>query len=420
MDLKEKVLESFIPLSPDTEFSMYNLPYGIFQSKGWSSPRVGVAIGDYVLDLALLEETGLLKTGCSESLFNQDSLNLFASHGIKLWSFVRKQLQSLLAKDCGILQDSIHLSEALYVAKDVQLSLPFKIGGYTDFYASEHHASNVGKLLRGGDHPLFPNWKYLPVAYNGRASTVFLSGTEIKRPSGQMKPPTETEPFFSATKKLDFELELGIFVGVGNAYAQPISVTQAKSHLFGLVLLNDWSARDIQAFEYQPLGPFLGKSFATSISPWVVPFEALEAVQKSLPEQEPRPVDYLYAEERHLPELFLRVELQPEGSKYKTLLCETKATELYWSFEQMLAHHSVNGCIMQSGDLLGSGTISGEAKTSWGSLLELTFNGREHLKLNGGYERTFLQDGDLVIMSGYAKIGEHKIGFGHLEGRVKA
>lgn len=414
----EKVLESFVKGSSDSCFSMYNLPYGIFCHKDENNPRAGTAIGDFVLDLALLEEAGLVKPA-HEPVFNSDSLNLFASKGPEVWSAARQRIQQVLAADNHELQDNpALLAAALIPLSEVRLFCPFKVGAFSDFYASEHHATNVGRLFRGNENALLPNWKYLPVGYNGRASTVFASGTAIKRPKGQIKPPNQEEPVFAPSKKLDFELELGFFVGEGNPDGHPISVEEAKSQIFGLVLLNDWSARDIQAFEYQPLGPFLSKSFATSISHWVVPFEALQDVMMPLPKQNPRPVAYLYQDAPMQPDIRLSVAIKPRGSNTPTTLCETSSKELYWSMEQMLAHHTVNNCIMRPGDLLGTGTISGPERRNWGSLLEISFNGKQPIMLNDGSERSFLEDGDTLIITGYCQTSKAKIGFGTLEGVI--
>jgi fumarylacetoacetase len=419
MKVNKATLNSFVDDSANSLFSIHNLPYGIFQNKDAPIDRIGVAIGDHVLDLSVLEKVGLLKSDNNQSLFNQDTLNLFASKGPSVWSATRKRIQELLSSDNYELQDNnTLLKEALIPQKHVLMKLPFKVEAFSDFYASEHHATNVGRLFRGNENALLPNWKHIPVGYNGRASTVFSSGTAITRPSGQIKPLTQEDPIFSPTKKLDFELEIGFFVGVGNPDGHRISVSTAKSHIFGLVLLNDWSARDVQSFEYQPLGPFLSKSFATSISPWVVPFEALSEVMTPIPTQAPRPLEYLYQETPMLPDIKLMVELQPRGSDIRTTICKTSCKELYWSMEQMLAHHTVNHCIMRPGDLLGTGTISGPEKESWGSLLEITFNGKQPIKLNNDVERTFLEDGDRIIMTGYCQTEHYKIGFGSLEGLI--
>ncbi len=413
-----KQLQSFVENTTESPFSIYNLPYGVFYDSNNTTPRIGTAIGDYVLDLALLEEKGILTIG-HQRLFNHDTLNVFASQGKSVWSSVRRRIQSLLSIDNQELQaDQALLSSVLIPQDKITMKLPFKIEGFSDFYASEQHASNVGKLFRGKENPLLPNWKHLPVAYNGRASTVYLSGKTITRPKGQLKPPDVDVPFFAPSKKLDFEIELGVFVGVGNPDGKRIRIEEAADHLFGLVLLNDWSARDIQAFEYQPLGPFLSKSFATSISAWVVPLEALQNVMVPLPKQSPACVEYLHQPSRFLPDIKLKVEIQPRNSTHKTMICETNAKELYWSLEQMIAHHTVNHCVMKPGDLLGTGTISGLNRENWGSLLEISSNGVNPITLHDGSNRVFLEDGDTVIITGYAETPDYKIGFGRVEGMV--
>jgi fumarylacetoacetase len=412
---------SFIQEANHSLFPIQHLPYGVFRPKNSSTaPRIGTAIGPYVLDLACLEQYKLLPQ-YPISLFAQDNLNVFSAQGQSVWLNIRRKLQSLLdinSKDHELKNNNNLLSKALIPQDQVDMLPPFKTEGFSDFYASEHHASNVGKLFRGKENALLPNWKHLPVGYHGRTSTIFNSGTSIKRPKGQIKLASEDFPIFSPTQKLDFELELGIFVGIGNEEGHPISIEKAPSHIFGLVLLNDWSARDIQAFEYQPLGPFLSKSFATSISPWVVSLAALEHFMVPLPKQDPEPVSYLKQDLRKQPDIKLKVEIQPKGSTIKTTICETNSKELYWTMEQMLAHHTINHCIMKPGDLLGTGTISGEKKSSWGSLLEITLNGSEAIQLTDGRKRAFLEDGDTIFITGYCESEHYKIGFGCLEGTI--
>lgn len=415
-------MKSFISHADSSLFSLHNLPYGVFRRRkeGTSTlSHVGTAIGDFVLDLTALEQAGLLAHGAGQPLFENGTLNAFASQGPGIWSFVRKRIQSLLGQDNTELQsDCSLLAKVLLPAEEVEMMLPFKIEGFSDFYACERHASNVGALFRSKEAPLLPNWKFLPVAYNGRASTVFVSGTSIIRPMGQTKRPDEARPHFAVSRKLDFELELGIFVGVGNPSGRPISLGQAKDHIFGVALLNDWSARDVQAFEYQPLGPFLSKSFATSISPWVVPMAALAPFMAPLPPQVPDVVSYLRQETRMLPDITIKTTLRPHGAGLATTVCVASSKELYWTMEQMLAHHTINRCIMQPGDLLGSGTISGPLRANWGSLLEITSNGAVPLVLQDSNERQFLEDGDTVIMTGTCENDDYQIGFGAVEGRV--
>ncbi len=411
------VLKSFVEGSDESLFSIYNLPYGVF-SHQTSSLHIGVAIGDCVLDLTLLENEGLLKIHEQQRYFDKGTLNAFAESGPAIWAMVRKRIQTLLSVENQELQDqSALLSRVLIDRREITLHLPFKTEAFTDFYASEHHATNVGRLFRGEANALLPNWKHLPVAYNGRASTLFVSGTPIRRPMGLRLLPNQENPIFSSSQKLDFELEMGVFVGVGNPDGRPISVHEAPHHLFGMVLLNDWSARDIQAFEYQPLGPFLSKSFATSISPWVIPMQVIRESMVLRPSQDPRPADYLYHPVCQ-PDIELRVELIEAKDGSRTLLCETNSKELYWSLDQMLAHHTVNHCIMRTGDLIGTGTISGPKRDQWGSLLEMAFNGKEPVKLNNGETRSFLNDGDTIVISGFCRVGDRKLGFGELWGTV--
>lgn len=417
-DHANALMRSFIPHTQDSLFSLHNLPYGIFYDENNIQPRAGTAIGEFVLDLNLIEEKGLLLTEKTH-FFNQRTLNQFAAAGSAVWSAVRKRLQYLLSDGNNELQSQSALLEQVCIpVSKVRMLPPFHIGGFTDFYASQQHAENVGRLFRGNENALLPNWKYLPVAYNGRASTVYLSETPILRPHGQIMLPQQEAPQFGPTQKLDFELEIGAFIGKGNEDGKPIALHQAKNSIFGCVLLNDWSARDIQAFEYQPLGPFLAKSFATSISPWVVPYAALEPFMQDLPAQEPQPVSYLYQTSRKQLNIQLQVQLQPTNSSIKTTICQTNSMNLYWTLEQMIAHHTVNNCRLLAGDLLGTGTISGPKKENWGSLLELTYNGKEPLHLNDGSIRTFLEDGDSVIMSAYCDAGDYKIGFGEVKGTI--
>lgn len=416
-NLPEK--KSFLSESNSTGFSIHNLPYGVFTHKDISANHIGVAIGDYVLDLTLLETHGFLSRDKTSLLFQKGSLNHFSAQKKAIWAAVRERIQQLLSIDNYELQDNPELLKTVLVdRKHITLKMPFNIGGFTDFYASKHHATNVGKLFRGNENALLPNWEYLPVAYNGRASTVNLSHQNIIRPQGQIKLPNAEAPIFSPTRRLDFELELGVFIGTGNLDGNPISIENAHDAIFGCVLLNDWSARDVQAFEYQPLGPFLAKSFATSISPWVVPYAALEPMLTPIQDQHPKPVGYLQQSRRQQFDIQLKVEIVPAGETIRTTLCETNTRELYWTIEQMIAHHTVNRCIMHPGDLFGTGTISGESRSAWGSLLELSYNGKEPLPLASGLTRTFLEDGDTIIFSGHAENNSIKISFGELQNTI--
>lgn len=412
-------LKSFVEGADKSGFPLENLPYGVFTQKGQTKSRVGTAIGDYVLDLALLEEKGLLNFGQKKRWFAQSSLNFFASQGKTVWSEVRQRIQLLLNIDNKSLQNNPDLLEKVLIPiKEVTLHKPFHIGGFTDFYACEQHAKNVGAIFRKGENPLLPNWKRLPVAYNGRASTVFVSGKTIKRPKGQILLPGEQVPIYTACRKLDIELEMGYFVGTGNPDGERIPVSEAASHIFGTVMLNDWSARDIQAFEYQPLGPFLSKGFGTSISPWVVTLDALEPFMISIQQPEVPVVEYLQQSHRRQPNIRLKVEIKPKNSTSRTTLCEAPYTALYWTMEQMLAHHTVNNCIMQTGDLFGTGTISGPERKNFGSFLEITENGANPFILSDGQERKFLEDGDTVFFTAYCQNDQYQISFGELSGEI--
>ncbi len=404
---------------PDCDFPIQNLPYGVFSTRNHDAPRVGVAVGDQVLDLAALESEGLIETGSDERVFSRTALNPFMALGADSWRRVRARLSVLLSQEESALRDNAKLRKnALVPISDAILHRPFEVKGYTDFYASREHATNVGIMFRGPDKALMPNWLHLPVAYNGRASTVVVSGADVRRPSGQIKPEGSEAPVFSACKKLDFELEMGAVVGVGNPMGEPVTVEQAQEMIFGYVLLNDWSARDIQIWEYQPLGPFLAKVFATTISPWVVTRAALEPFRVPGPEQNPLPLPYLRQSEANNYDIHLEVAFKPQKSEHATTITRTNFKHMYWSTAQQLCHHAIGGCAMQTGDLLGSGTISGESKDSYGSLLELTWNGKTPLKLEGGETRTFLEDGDTVTFSGWAQGRSHRVGFGECRGAI--
>lgn len=403
-------MTSFIELSPDSDFPIQNLPYGIFSTKENPNPRVGTRLGDVVIDLAMLDEENLL--GKQYGLFNDGSLNKFMSAGKRVWREIRQRLTELLSSN-----NSKVKKEAMHLIKDVQLRLPVHIGDYTDFYASREHATNVGTMFRGKENALMPNWLHLPVGYHGRASSVVLSNTNVIRPRGQVAV-KDSPPEFVATRQLDFELEMGFFVGKENALGEPIKIEDAHEHIFGMVLLNDWSARDIQAWEYAPLGPFLAKNFATSISPWVVTMDALEPFRVPAPKQDPTPLPYLRLDSATGLDIHLEVFLQSEKMNQPQLISNSNMKYLYWSIEQMLAHHTITGCNMRVGDLCGTGTISAPYENGYGSMLELTWRGENPIKLSSGEERTFLQDGDTVIMKGYCQGDGYRIGFGEVTGKV--
>ena len=419
----------FLDVPADSGFGLHNLPYGVF-SQGDEPPRVGVRVGDHVVDLASLETHGLLAAaGAGRApVFRQPSLNAFMALGPDAWSAVRERLQDLLSSDGDpALRDAQAIQdEAVVPLAKVTMHLPAQIGDYTDFYSSRQHATNVGTMFRGPENALKPNWLHLPVGYHGRASSVIVSGTDVVRPSGQTRPDDDAPPVFGPTERLDIELELGFFVGTGNALGEPIPIEEAGRHIFGFVLVNDWSARDIQKWEYVPLGPFLGKSFATSISPWVVPYEALAPFRIDGELQDasagnPEPLPYLRQSGPRSLDVDLDVRVQTtamaEGGVAPEVVSRSNAKYLYWSPEQQLAHHTVNGCNARPGDLMASGTISGEEPGSYGSLLEMTWGGKNPLTV-GGETRTYLEDGDRVVLTGAAKKDGLVVGFGDVSGRI--
>ena len=418
----DPALRSFVPVAPDSHFPIQNLPYGVFQRRGTAGPCVGVAIGEHVLDLTLLERHGLFNGPQlrSHRVFATGKLNALMALGRPAWSESRARISRLLRDDEPTLRDDASLrGRALVPQGEVEMLLPADVGDYTDFYSSREHATNVGTMLRGADNALMPNWLHLPVAYHGRASSVVISGTDVVRPCGQSKPEKADAPVFGPSRSLDFELEMAVFVGPGNDLGRPIPINRAEEHLFGLVLLNDWSARDIQAWEYQPLGPFLAKNFATSISPWVVPLEALAPFRTAGPAQQPEPLPYLSAPGPGAFDIHLEVQLQSASMAAPHTICKSNFKYLYWSMMQQLAHHTVNGCNLRPGDLLASGTISGPSPDSSGSLLELTWRGTKPLALPGGETWTFLQDGDRVTMTGWCQGAGYRVGFGEVTGVVR-
>lgn len=413
-------LKSFIEVAPDSHFPIQNLPFGIFKP-AQGNPRVGVAIGEFVLDLSVLEMLGHFRMPefPDRRIFSEGALNGFLALGRPAWSKTREVLQNLLAADTPTLRDDAALRHQVFHAqKDVTMQLPARISNYTDFYSSYHHAHNVGTMLRGPENALMPNWKWLPVAYHGRASSIVVSGAEVRRPHGQVKPPDATVPTFGPSRSFDFELETAFLIGPGNALGEPVPIDRARDHIFGLVLMNDWSARDVQAWEYQPLGPFLAKNFCTSISPWVVTLDALEAFRKPLPSQDPEPLPYLRAANDSTYDIQLEASLQTASMDSPLVITRTNFHNLYWSIAQQFAHHTCNGCNLQPGDLLASGTISGPAEESRGCMLELTWRGANPLKLPNGETRKWLEDGDLLTITGWAQGDGFRVGFGEVSGRV--
>jgi fumarylacetoacetase len=413
-------MKSFIDVAPDSHFPLENLPFGIFRP-ATGAARVGVAIGEFVLDLSILEELDHFRSPEFQDgrVFAESSLNAFLALGRPAWRNAREVIQHLLSAETAILRDDAGLrGNIIHRQKDVVMQLPARIGDYTDFYSSFHHAHNVGTMLRGPENALMPNWKWLPVAYHGRVSSIVASGAEVRRPHGQIKPPDAPAPIFGPSRAFDFELESAFLIGPGNKLGEPVPIDRAVDHIFGMVLMNDWSARDIQTWEYQPLGPFLAKNFCTSISPWVVTLDALEAFRKPLPPQDPEPLPYLRAANDFTYDIQLEARLQTASMDAPHVITRTNFQNLYWSIAQQLAHHTVNGCNLQPGDLLASGTISGPTEEARGCMLELTWRGANPLTLPNGETRKWLEDGDSLTITGWAQGDGYRIGFGEVAGRV--
>ena len=398
--------------SPDTPFPLNNLPYGVFSTDG-TDPRCGVAIGDMILDLQAAEEAELIDLGAGP-VFDVPFWNEVMELGPDAWADLRHQIVSIL-KNASAKQGKA--VDMLIPQADATMHMPFLVSEYTDFYAGRHHATNVGTMFRGAENALPPNWLHIPIGYNGRASSVVVSGTDVRRPWGQLKSPDHDVPAFLPCRRFDFELELGAIVGT--ASDGPVTVDEADDMIFGYVLLNDWSARDIQAWEYQPLGPFQAKATATTISPWIVTKAALEPFRTATPAREFELLPHLRDTKPMLYNIDLTVDRAPSG-KTPTTITRTNYAEMYYSSAQQLAHHTTSGCPMNAGDLLGSGTISGAEKHERGSLLELSWGGKEPLTLDTGETRTFIEDGDTITLTGTAQGDGYQIGFGTCTGTVQA
>lgn len=418
--------QSWLDIPAGTDFSLHNLPLGVFRT-AHLRPRLGIAIGDHILDLAALACRGLLSAGGSRlpapevplETLEQDRLNAFLALGRPVWSTVRARVRELLDPECPDLRDDGEARQRIVVPmRSATMELPVDAGDYVDFYSSVDHATNVGTMFRGKENALPPNWKHLPIGYHGRSSSLIATGVDVPRPLGQTRPDPEAPPVFGPSRALDFELEMGAVIGRGSALGQRVSTEEAEDHVFGMVLVNDWSARDIQKWEYVPLGPFLGKSFATSVSPWVVPMEALEPFRVAGPEQDVEVLPYLRTEGEHAFDLTLDVLLQPAGSSEPVRICRSNSRYLYWSVAQQIAHLTSNGTNMRVGDLYASGTISGPGRDERGCLLEISWGGAEPLTLPDGSRRKYLDDGDTVIFRGFGERGDVRVGFGELRATV--
>lgn len=402
-------------IDKDSDFSIHNVPFGVF-SLNDNIKRVGAAYGDYVLDLWIMSRLAYFdELEIQTDVFENEYLNDFINLGKENTNAVRISLQRFLS-------DSTHplwtlSDEFIYKLSDVTLHMPIKVGDYTDFYSSESHARNVGAMFRDPDNALLPNWKHMPIAYHGRASSIFVSGTDFKRPSGQTKPKDADLPVFTPTKRLDFELEIGAVIGKNSTWQEAVPVDEAEDYVFGYVLFNDWSARDIQGWEYVPLGPFLGKNFFSSISPWVVTSEALASYKTPAKKQDIEVLPYLKEKDGHQYDINLEVEYVTREGQRKTIT-RSNYKHLYWTIAQQVAHHTINGCNLNVGDILASGTISGDAPDSFGSLLELTWGGKNAIVFEDGSTRTFVEDGDEIILKGYGLKDGKRVGFGQLSNKV--
>ena len=414
-------LRSFVPVDETSHFPIQNLPYGAFHADD-GQDRICVRIGDFVLDLTALEEAGMFATAShlEPGVFGQPCLNAFMALGRDAWTEARQLISHLLDADNPELRDNAALRDRVLIPVDrVDLQLPVEIGDYTDFYSSREHATNVGIMFRGRENALMPNWLHLPVGYHGRASSIVISGTPVRRPCGQTRPDDQDAPVFGPSRLLDFELEMGFFVGPGNELGSPIPVEHAHKHIFGMVLVNDWSARDIQKWEYQPLGPFNAKNFATSISPWIVTMDALEPFRMAGPAQDdPEVLPYLRGGGDRAYDIRLEVTLEGENTGGPKTISESNFKYMYWSVCQQLAHHTVTGCNARAGDMMASGTISAPSESGYGSLLELTWKGTKPIEFDNGEVRRFMQDGDILTMTGWCQGEGFRVGFGEVTGRI--
>lgn len=420
------IIRSWINVPENSDFPIQNLPYGCYvfknNSNNESIPRICVAIGEYVLDLSIIYNYGLFNDTClkNTNVFNSTNLNDFMSMGKQAWKEARQTITKLLSEDDFTIRNNEELYKLCIIKQtDIKMVLPVKIGDYTDFYSSIDHARNVGTMLRGPENALMPNWLHLPVGYHGRASSVVVSSTPIRRPIGQIKI-GDNPPILSSCRNLDFELETAFFIGPSTNLGERIPIENANDYIFGMVLMNDWSARDIQTWEYVPLGPFTAKNFATSISPWIIPMEALEPFKTtSIQQTNPEPLPYLLDKSNNSAyDINLEVSIKSLNMNNYVTICKSNTKYLYWSMKQQLAHHTITGCNMMSGDLLGSGTISGPTVDSFGSLLEICWRGTKPLILPNGEERKFLNDGDTIKITGYCQGNGYRIGFGECIGTI--
>lgn len=410
--------KSWLNVPENSDFPIQNIPFGVFLTKD-DIITIGTRIGDYAIDLGAMQQLNYFEgIELTDDMFMQDTLNDFISDGKKTWRLVRNRIGDLFEINNPKLRDNPqHRDIIIFNMDEVEMQLPVLIGDYTDFYSSREHATNVGKMFRDPENALLPNWLHIPVGYHGRSSTIVPSGINIHRPMGQTVPNGDTQPVFGPSRLVDFELEMGFITTDANIMGENIPVNEAEDYIFGMVMLNDWSARDIQKWEYVPLGPFLAKNFATAISPWIVTMDALEPFRTKGPKQEPAPLPYLQQKGKHAYDIHLEVYVAPEQVEPK-LVTKSNFKYMYWSMSQQLAHHTCNGCKVNSGDLMGSGTISGPTPDSYGSMLELTWGGKNPILMNDGTERKFINDYDTVTFKGYCQNGQVRIGFGEVKNKL--
>ncbi|KAA0129013.1 fumarylacetoacetase [Chryseobacterium sp. SN22] len=411
-------MKSFVEYAADSDFSIHNIPFGVAV---FNKEFIACCtrIGDQVIDLATLYDLAYFEEieGLDDNIFEAYTLNEFIELGKPVTNAVREKIQELLKEGSILSKDEKTIEEAFYDLDQVKMMMPVHIPNYTDFYSSIEHATNVGKMFRDPANALLPNWKHLPVGYHGRASSIVVSGTEINRPKGQMKPADADQPVFGPCKQLDFELEMAFIINKNTEMGESISIKDAEDAIFGMVIFNDWSARDIQSWEYVPLGPFLAKNFGSSVSPWVVTLEALEPFRTASPKQDPEVLDYLKFEGEKNYDINLEVYIQPENGEHN-LISESNYKHMYWNMTQQLAHHTVNGCNVEVGDMYASGTISGSDPKSFGSMLELTWRGQNPIQLSNGEERKFINDNDTVTMKAWAEKDGVRVGFGEVSGKI--
>jgi fumarylacetoacetase len=410
--------KSWLETPSNTDFPIQNIPFGVFLTKE-NVVTVGTRIGDFAIDLGALQQLNYFEgIDLTDDMFMQDTLNDFISDGKKTWRLVRNRIADIFDAQNPKLRDNKKQRDfVIFKIDEVEMQLPVLIGDYTDFYSSKEHATNVGKMFRDPENALLPNWLHIPVGYHGRSSTIIPSGIPVHRPMGQLMTDGATTPVFGPSRLIDFELETAFITTDANVMGENIPIHEAEDYIFGMVLLNDWSARDIQKWEYVPLGPFLAKNFATSISPWIVPLDALEPFRTKGPKQDPTPLPYLQQKGKHTFDINLEVAITPENG-LPNVVSKSNFKYLYWSISQQLAHHTSNGCRVNSGDMMGSGTISGSTPDSFGSMLELTWSGKNPIKLNDGTERKFINDNDTVIMTGFCENTDVRIGFGEVSSKL--